>query len=92
MLTVFPFSTSFNTPNYSNMAFQLLAYAVENITGTPFPELVKTQLIEPLNLKRTYLSNPGNLTTDAAITAGWDNDFGDEAPYAPLPATSPHPD
>ncbi len=64
------------------MAFQLLAYAVENITGTPFPDLVKRQIIEPLNLRRTFLTTPSNLTSNAAIAPGWDQDFGDEAPSA----------
>jgi CubicO group peptidase (beta-lactamase class C family) len=62
------------------MAFQILAYAVENITGTPFPDLVRKQLIEPLNLRHTFLTTPSNITTDAAITTGWAQDFGDEAP------------
>ena len=82
MLTVFPFSSAFSTPNYSNMAFQLLAYAVENITGTPFSDLVKRQLVEPLNLRRTFLTTPSNITTDVAITDGWGQDFGDESPSA----------
>lgn len=82
VLTVFPFSSSFTSPNYSNMAFQLLAYAVENITGTPFPELIKSQLIQPLNLRNTFVTMPSsNQTSNAFILPGWDYDFGDEAPY-----------
>jgi hypothetical protein len=64
------------------MAFQLLAYAVENITATPFSTLVRTQLLEPLNLRHTFLTTPTNLTTDAVVLPGWDQDFGDEAPAA----------
>ncbi|KAK0725685.1 hypothetical protein B0H67DRAFT_551187 [Lasiosphaeris hirsuta] len=62
------------------MAFQFLAYAAENITGTPFPELVISQLIKPLNLTRTYLTNPGSAFPNSVIIDGWDLDFGDEAP------------
>jgi len=80
MLSVYPLTSAFNTPTYSNMAFQLLAYAVETITGTPFSDLVKRQVIEPLGLKRTFLATPSNLTTDVAIASGWEHDFGDEAP------------
>ncbi|KAK3360526.1 beta-lactamase/transpeptidase-like protein [Lasiosphaeria hispida] len=79
---IFPFTSTYNTPNYSNMAFQILAYAVENITGQPFAELVRTQLVEPLNLTRTFLTNPEQHTklSDAVITEGWDWDLGDESP------------
>lgn len=79
ILKVWPFSQPFNTPNYSNMAFQILAYAVENITATSFPTLVRQQLIEPLNLRRTFVTHPGNIS-DFALAGGWDSDFGDLAP------------
>jgi len=61
------------------MAFQILAYAVENITATPFPTLVRQQLIEPLNLRRTFVTHPGNIS-DFTLAGGWDSDFGDLAP------------
>lgn len=79
VLQTWPLAASYRTPNYSNMAFQLLAYAVENITGTPFPDLVMEQIVKPLNLTRTFLAHPGN-DTNAVIVDGWDIDFGDEAP------------
>lgn len=79
VLQTWPLAASYHTPNYSNMAFQLLAYAVENITGTPFPDLVMEQIVKPLNLTRTFLGHPGN-DTNAVIVDGWDIDFGDEAP------------
>jgi hypothetical protein len=79
VLKTYPLAKSYRTPNYSNMAFQLLAYAVENITGQAFPDLVVEQLIEPLGLTRTYVTNPGN-DSNAIIYTGWDLDFGDEAP------------
>jgi len=64
------------------MAFQLLAYAVENITSTPFPDLVEQRLINPLKLSRTLVATPTNLTSDFVRAAGWDQDFGDESPTA----------
>ncbi|KAK4215499.1 beta-lactamase/transpeptidase-like protein [Rhypophila decipiens] len=81
ILSTYPVSAASSTPNYSNMAFQILAYAIETITQTPFPDLVRAQLIQPLNLTRTFLTNPGN-DTNAVIYNGWDLDFGDEAPTA----------
>lgn len=61
------------------MAFQILAYAIENITGIAFPDLVTQELIKPLGLSRTYVTNPGNVS-DAVKYIGWDLDFGDESP------------
>ncbi|KAM7185087.1 Beta-lactamase/transpeptidase-like protein [Rhypophila sp. PSN 637] len=81
ILSTYPVSATSSTPNYSNMAFQILAYAIETITQTPFPDLVRAQLVQPLNLTRTFLTNPGN-DTNAVIYNGWDLDFGDEAPTA----------
>jgi CubicO group peptidase (beta-lactamase class C family) len=82
---VFP---SFHSPTYSSMAFELLAWAVENITSTPFADLVQDAILRPLNLTRTFLTHPGN-DTDAVVVAGWDLDFGDGAPYVqPLPLLS----
>jgi hypothetical protein len=40
---------------------------------------VVQELIEPLELHRTYVTNPGNVS-DAVKYIGWDLDFGDEAP------------
>ena len=68
------------TPMYSNMAYQLLAYAVENITGQAFPAMVEENLIKPLRLTRTFLSPPLN-DTDAVTVDGWTIDLGGEAPY-----------
>jgi len=79
ILATHPVSAASTTPNYSNMAFQILSYAIESMTGESFPDLVTSQLIKPLNLKRTFLTNPGN-DTNAVIYDGWDLDFGDEAP------------
>lgn len=66
-----PISPSDHTPAYSNMAFQLLGYAVAKITDTPFPELVKKKVLDPLKLTRTFLTNPTN-DTDALVVDGWD--------------------
>ncbi len=79
VLSTYPVASSYRTPNYSSMAFQLLAYAVENITGQAFPDFVRDQLVKPLNLTRTFLTNPGN-DSNAVIVSGWDLDLGDEAP------------
>ncbi|KAK3299865.1 beta-lactamase/transpeptidase-like protein [Chaetomium fimeti] len=75
----FPIAPSDHTPAYSNMAFQLLSYAVEGITGKKFSTLVDKNLIQALNLTRTFLSPPIN-DTNAVVLEAWDWDFGEEAP------------
>ncbi|KAK4154675.1 beta-lactamase/transpeptidase-like protein [Chaetomidium leptoderma] len=81
VLQTWPLASSYRTPNYSNMAFQLLAYAVESITGTPFQDLVTEQILNPLNLTRTFVTHPGN-DSNAVVVDGWDIDFGDLDPGA----------
>ncbi|RYO79049.1 hypothetical protein DL766_009728 [Monosporascus sp. MC13-8B] len=75
----FPISPSYYTPAYSNMAFQLLGYAVEKITGEAFPALVEKKMLKPLELSRTFLTNPKN-DSNTLVVEGWDWDLGDEAP------------
>ncbi|KAK0741443.1 beta-lactamase/transpeptidase-like protein [Schizothecium vesticola] len=79
----YPLSIADNTPGYSNMAFQILSYAAEKITNTPFPELIKRHLIKPLNLTRTFVTSPGESFPDSVIIPrAWDVDLGDLAPNA----------
>ena len=61
------------------MAFQLLGYAIENITGTPFPTIVQQQLFDPLHLRHSFVAYPANIT-DYAPAGGWATVFDDIAP------------
>jgi CubicO group peptidase (beta-lactamase class C family) len=79
MLERWPVLPAYHSPIYSNMAFQILAYAVENITGQNFASLVEDELLKPLGLTRTFLSTPAN-DSDAVVVDGWTEDLGDEAP------------
>jgi CubicO group peptidase (beta-lactamase class C family) len=76
------------------MAFQLLSYAVEEITGKKFSTLVDKNLIQALNLTRTFLAPPVN-DTNAVVLDAWEWDFGEEAPYVlifyPAPYHIPSP-
>ena len=83
----YPISPSYHTPVYSNMAFQLLAYAVEKITGKAFSSLVEKNLLKPLKLTRTFLTKPND--TNAILVDGWDTEFGEEAPYVSAPRLFP---
>ncbi|KAK0100307.1 hypothetical protein ONS95_008265 [Cadophora gregata] len=73
---------------YSNVAFQLLAYAVENITGKAFPELVEESLFRPLGLTGSYWDIPKDNSTGVVIDATvWNLDFGDETPAGGMYST-----
>ncbi|KAJ4287911.1 hypothetical protein N0V88_007531 [Collariella sp. IMI 366227] len=73
-----PISPSYHTPSYSNVAFQLLGYAVEKIAHMPFATLVQKKLLEPLKMTRTFLK-PVN-DTNAVVLPGFEVDMGDAAP------------
>lgn len=74
------------SPAYSNSAFQILGYVVENITGQPFESTLQTRILTPLGMNQTSLSTPANSSSGVIpgnLTAsGWTTDYGEEAPYA----------
>lgn len=43
----------YRTYHYSNLAYGLLGVALHRITGTPWPQLVATDILEPLGMTRT---------------------------------------
>jgi len=51
-----------STPVYSDMAYSLLAFALENITNTSFPDIFQKNLIGALNLTSTSYYAPNNLS------------------------------
>ena len=55
---MYPSYPSFQTATYSNVAYQLLAYALESITGKPFTEVLENKVLKPLGLNRTYYYTP----------------------------------
>ncbi len=59
------------------MAFQLLSYAVEKISGKRFTTVLEKNLIKPLKLTRTFLHPPVNDTNSVIFDA---YDLGDAAP------------
>jgi len=79
-----PVVPSWHTPIYSNAAFQILSYALENITGKAFNETFQELIIAPLKLNNTYLVAPANV--DLAVipyNRSWswfDWDMGEESP------------
>lgn len=72
------------TPAYSNIAFQLLAYALEHMTNKSFSAMVLDDIFRPLNMTHSSYSQPQN-TTFGVIpinesTSQWSVSLGDEAP------------
>ncbi|KZM21674.1 uncharacterized protein EKO05_0000982 [Ascochyta rabiei] len=54
---MFPSYLPWQTASYSNVGYQLLSYALENITGKNFVDILDERVIKPLGLKNTYLEN-----------------------------------
>lgn len=51
---MYPSYPPWQTATYSDVAYQLLAYALENISGKRFVDILNDRIIEPLSLNRTY--------------------------------------
>jgi hypothetical protein len=53
-----PAFAPFYGPSDSNIAFALLAFALENMTNKTFPTLMASNLLSPLHLNSTYYTSP----------------------------------
>ena len=71
-------------PAYSNVAYVLMAYALEAITGRTWFELLTDRVLEPLGLEHTYFYTPNDTTVGIipgnASQVGWYNQLGDGGP------------
>ncbi|KAI1205491.1 beta-lactamase/transpeptidase-like protein [Annulohypoxylon truncatum] len=78
-----PSFSPYVTPAYSNIGFTLLGYALEQMTGKSFPDMLQDRVIGPLNLTRTFYSAPndslGIIPGDRNET-NWALDLGKESP------------
>jgi CubicO group peptidase (beta-lactamase class C family) len=80
---MYPSFAPWQSASYSNVGFQLFAYALENITGKPYAAILKDRIIEPLGLSNTYYDIapasigviPGNLNESY-----WYVNLGDASP------------
>ncbi|KAK8017738.1 beta-lactamase/transpeptidase-like protein [Apiospora rasikravindrae] len=75
------FSTSW-TAGYSNVGYQILAYALEAMTGKKFADMVQSDVIDKLALGHTYYQKPpDNLgVIVSGQQAGWNYSLGDASP------------
>ncbi|KAH9205052.1 beta-lactamase/transpeptidase-like protein [Leptodontidium sp. 2 PMI_412] len=73
---VFP---TFQTPVYSNAAFQIFSLALSRITGKDFKTLMDEALFKPLNLSRTSYTKPDDslgVIPGNATTTFWNFEMG----------------
>ena len=72
------------SPAYSNVAYILLAFALENISGKSWLDMLTNNIIKPLDLQSTYYSTPSDPSRGVipgnATEVGWNNQLGDEGP------------
>ncbi|KAL7629769.1 hypothetical protein AAE478_001292 [Parahypoxylon ruwenzoriense] len=76
----YPSLAPFQTPAYSNVAFQLLGYALETITGKTFQTIVEDTVIKPLGLNHTFLRAPKDslgIIPGDHVETGWAFDIGE---------------
>jgi CubicO group peptidase (beta-lactamase class C family) len=72
------------TPVYSNAAFQILAYALEAITGKKFETMLDESILRPLKMSETSLFAPTTQTNGVIpvneTASWWAINMGDLAP------------
>lgn len=74
---VFP---SYSKAMYSNAAYRILAYVLENITGKSYDEVVMNDIFQPLGMKHTSSLPPSRKGAGVIPDrdAGWSRIYGDE--------------
>lgn len=66
------------------MAYQILAYALESMTGKSFERSIKSSLLSPLSMKRTTLEAPKDkknaMIPENELVSSWNMTLGDATP------------
>ncbi|KAK3308344.1 beta-lactamase/transpeptidase-like protein [Chaetomium strumarium] len=90
--TNFPITSTSNTPVYSNLAYQILAYALEGMTGNSFEKSLESSLLRPLSMKRTTLEAPKSkknaIIPENDLLSWWNITTGDSSPYGGIFSTA----
>ncbi|PGH05521.1 hypothetical protein GX51_02859 [Blastomyces parvus] len=72
------------TPVYSNAAFQILGYILEDRTGKSFEALLRSKIFKPLRMRHSSLFGPrdtkNGVVPGGAKKSGWETAFGGGAP------------
>lgn len=68
--------------SYSNIAFVLLGFVIENVTGVPYDEAVQEYIFKPLGMKRARVQKPSDCEGVIPATVNdWAYDVGVYGPY-----------
>ncbi|KAM0286425.1 hypothetical protein ACHAQH_000851 [Verticillium albo-atrum] len=77
LATFQPVTSPYNMPIYSNVAFEILGFAIEAMTQKSFSDSISSLLLDPLGMDRTYVDGPPPNSDNAVIpvdeTASWWN-------------------
>ncbi|KAF4995730.1 hypothetical protein FGRMN_4937 [Fusarium graminum] len=88
----FPITSTGNTPVYCNLAYQILAYALEGMTGKPFEESFKSSLLSRLSMNRTTLEYPKDkvnaVIPENDLQSWWNLTTGDASAYGGMFSTA----
>ena len=83
MRNSYPVAPAESRPVYSNVAFRIISYALEEATGGKnYSTLLQELVTGPLGMSNTLVSPPENNDT-AVIPPGestWGSDYGDNVP------------
>ena len=72
---------TYSTPVYSNLGFDILGFALQNITNSSYGQALNSSFLQKLKLSRTSVTTPPNswgILTDLA--SGWPIDTRFETP------------
>jgi Beta-lactamase class C and other penicillin binding proteins len=58
--------------NYSSAGFSILGEIMERASGMRFDEYIRTTIIEPLGMTRTFFEVPEHLEDEVCVTNDWD--------------------
>ncbi|KAF4448678.1 putative beta-lactamase-like 1 [Fusarium austroafricanum] len=90
--TSFPITSSGNTPVYSNLAYQILSYALEGMTGKSFQKSLQSSLLDPLHMKRTTMEAPkskkNTMIPENEQLSTWNMTLGDTSPCGGMFSTA----
>ncbi|KAI1387977.1 beta-lactamase/transpeptidase-like protein [Hypoxylon trugodes] len=78
-----PSFSPYVTPAYSDIGYTLLGYALEQITGKSFRQMVEDRVIRPLGLNHTFYSTPRDalgIIPGGRYKTNWAFDMGNESP------------
>ena len=78
-----PAFAPFATPAYSNIAYQILAYALEAITGKVFEDMITDSVFYELGLSHTFYNAPDaslGIIPGTAESTNWYYSLGEENP------------